>query len=96
MVYATYLKLIENKNSHDVICSVEHPSPEQTKYKKLHIRSVSFFVNDAIAAEIQLGKHVSQDPIFGIQLSNLKPDDMVSVVWVNSRSVRGHAQTKVK
>ncbi len=76
---------------HDVICSVKHPMNTDPEYSKWYITTMSFYVNDVVAAELKLGPNVSRDPIIGIHLSELKNWDTVQVKWVDTRANRGSA-----
>ncbi len=82
------------------MCSLKWHSTEPSNKQagsdiQLHLRptiqSLTFYVNNAVVAELQLGTNVSHNPIIGIHLTTLKPHDEVSIIWVDTQFNRGTA-----
>ena len=96
MTLSTRLTLVPTANGHDVICSVKHPVDTSSPYSMWYISAVSFYVNDAVAAEFSLGPHVSPDPIIGTHISGLKFGDRVTVKWIDTQAGRGDAEVFVQ
>ena len=95
MTLSTRLKLVPTANGHDVICSVKHPVDTSSPYAMWYISTMTFYVNEEVAAEFKLGPYVSADPIIGTHLTGLKFGDRVSIEWIDTQAGRGEAEVIV-
>jgi hypothetical protein len=96
MTLSTHLKLVPTTTGHDVICSVKHPVDTSSKYSLWYISTVTFLVNNEVAAAFQLGPHVSPDPIIGTHITGLSFGDRVSIEWIDTHAGRGQAEVFVQ
>ncbi len=109
MSFSALLKLLPLSDGYDVMCLLQRafepdiPVAETatnmtsvaTSVRRSSLRSITFYVNHTIVAELQLGANMSQQPLVGIHLTTLQPDDEVSIMWLDSESGRGTASVFV-
>ncbi len=111
MPFSSLLKLIptsgddsgDDLGGYDVMCALKHlPEPsvadqphDRPSHTRPYIRSMTFYVNNAVVATLQWGGNIAQDPIMGIHLSTLKQHDEVSIIWKDSETNQGTAKVIV-
>ena len=103
MHIATRMKTRTRDGITEVLMLVNHPedtglvrSPVTHKIIPAYfIKTLIVSLNNAPAMVAEMGIAISKDPLIAVRLKGAKKGDLVSVDWVDSKGITGHAETHV-
>ncbi len=92
-----------NSGGYDVLVLAKHPMETGNRKDQKtgemipahFIQTMVFSVNGTPVAQAHLNQGISANPLVGINISNAKPGDTVSVSWTDNKGESDSAETTI-